>query len=130
MPFCSLACLGSLARLLITWGPLGQQGSRGRGGAKIQREQPPCSGLIASGVGRCPRFEMAAIAPVFDGLWTRVFRRPPQGKGAGRVTGPLRGERARHGALIERRVDLVVILFHELDVAWKLNGLRRLQRLV
>src|SRR5262249_52239706 len=38
--------------------------------------------------------------------------------------------RNQDGALVERRVDLVVILFHELDVARKLNGLRRLQRLV
>src|SRR6266508_4524640 len=33
-------------------------------------------------------------------------------------------------ALLERAVDLVVILFHQLDIAGKLNRLRRLQRFV
>src|SRR5215831_8614310 len=127
MPFCSLACLGSLGRLLITCGPFGQQRSRGCGGAKIWREQPPCSGLPALRDGR-PSASLRAFTPVFAGYGHAYarFRRSPQGKGAERVAGPLRGERERHGALIERRVDLVVILFHELDVAWKLNGLRRL----
>src|SRR5262249_7918834 len=34
------------------------------------------------------------------------------------------------GPLIKPRIDLVVVLFHELDVAGKLNGLRGLERLV
>src|SRR6516162_6921540 len=34
------------------------------------------------------------------------------------------------GPLIKPCIDLVVVLFHELDVAGKLNGLRRLVRLV
>src|SRR6516164_5056889 len=38
--------------------------------------------------------------------------------------------RGTHAPLIKPRIDLVVVLFHELDVAGKLNGLRRLERLV
>src|SRR5262245_14265030 len=38
--------------------------------------------------------------------------------------------RENDGPLIKPRIDLVVVLFHELDVARKLNGPRRLQRLV
>src|SRR5258707_13754228 len=38
--------------------------------------------------------------------------------------------RENDGPLIKPRIDLVVVLFHELDVARKLDGLRRLQGLV
>src|SRR5262249_62273082 len=46
------------------------------------------------------------------------------------MSGVLPRDRYCYGPLIKPRIDLVVVLFHELDVARKLNGLRRLERLV